>query len=171
MTPFVPADVRGEPARAAELPTRVMTTRPPTPAITVPRVREGQLPRFEGYEVLGELGRGGMEVVYKARQTLLNRVVALKMVLGGAFADEERVVRFQREAEAVARLQHPAIVQIFEVGVRHGLTGDGFRCPTSPWSSSKAVASRTAWVRRDRRPRDLIDRSEGHHRRHLLLGR
>ncbi|MGL4555724.1 MAG: protein kinase domain-containing protein, partial [Gemmataceae bacterium] len=75
-----------------------------------------------GYEILGELGRGGMGVVYKARQVALNRVVAIKMMRGGYAGDETRA-RFRREAEAVARLQHPNILQIFELG-EHG--GDPF---------------------------------------------
>ena len=74
-----------------------------------------------GYELLEELGRGGMAVVYKARDTRLNRHVALKMILGGAHAGADRAERFRREAEAVAALNHPNIVQVYEVGEHENL--------------------------------------------------
>lgn len=81
-----------------------------------PEVRDGRLPPVPGYELLRELGRGGMGVVYLARQSRLNRLCALKMLLGGHYASTDAVRRFKAEAEAVARLQHPNVVQIFSVG-------------------------------------------------------
>jgi serine/threonine protein kinase len=74
-----------------------------------------------GYEILSELGKGGMGVVYQARQTRLNRLVALKMILHAEHASKDERRRFAAEAEAVARLQHPNIVQIFEIGEHRGL--------------------------------------------------
>lgn len=76
--------------------------------------------RIGGYELLGVLGRGGMGGVYAARQAGLNRVVALKMIHGGAGAGPDAAARFRREAEVVAGLQHPNIVQVFEVGDQDG---------------------------------------------------
>jgi WD40 repeat protein len=99
---------------AAETTPFAAATAPSAPAgpgaVTVP-----------GYEILATLGRGGMGVVYRARHLGLNRVVALKMILSGGHAGPHELARFKTEAEAIARLQHPNIVQIFDVGEAGGL--------------------------------------------------
>ena len=74
------------------------------------------LPQIPGFDILAVLGRGGMGVVYKARQHQLDRLVALKMILTTSHAGEAALVRFRTEAEAIARLQHPNIVQVFAIG-------------------------------------------------------
>ncbi len=73
-------------------------------------------PDIPGYDILGELGRGGMGVVYLARQSQLNRLCALKMILAGDHAGRESAIRFLTEAATVARLRHPNIVQIYHLG-------------------------------------------------------
>ena len=78
------------------------------------------MPVIPGYEILAELGRGGMGVVYKAIHRPLNRVVAVKMILSGLGPTHADRSRFKSEAEAIARLQHPNIVQLFEVGDAEG---------------------------------------------------
>ena len=81
----------------------------------------GPHPTLPGYEILGELGRGGMGVVYRPARSGSTAPVALKMILAGAHATPEAVARFLAEAEAIARLQHPNIVQIHEIGEPDGL--------------------------------------------------
>ena len=83
-------------------------------------IPSGELPKIPGYEVEAVLGHGGMGVVYKAKHLKLNRPVALKMLIYGAAATPLELARFQREAEAVAALRHPQIVQIYDVGEANG---------------------------------------------------
>ncbi len=90
-------------------------------APAVQALQASEIEEIPGYELLGILGRGGMGIVYRARQLSLKRQVALKMILTGRRARPEECTRFQCEAEAVARLQHPNIVQIYEIGQQNGL--------------------------------------------------
>jgi eukaryotic-like serine/threonine-protein kinase len=81
---------------------------------------DASLPGIPGYDVEALVGHGGMGVIYKARHHRLNRVVALKMLIAGAYARPHERARFQREAEAVASLQHPNIVAVYDVGDHDG---------------------------------------------------
>ena len=136
-----------------------------------------------GYEILGELGRGGMGVVYKARQKQLNRLVALKMILHSDHANRDQRLRFEREARAIARLEHPNIVHIHEIGEHDGkpffsleyVTGGGLDkklCgePMSPREAAKLVetladamhvAHQAGVIHRDLKPANVLMTEEG----------
>jgi serine/threonine-protein kinase len=92
-------------------------TAPPVSALTAAK---SPWPVVDGYEILSVLGKGAMGIVYEARHTQLNRLVALKMILAGPHADAAQLARFRTEAEAVARAQHPHIVQIYDIGEADG---------------------------------------------------
>ncbi len=136
-----------------------------------------------GYEFLGELGRGGMGVVYKARHIKLNRLVALKMILAGSYAREEDLAHFRTEAEAIAGLHHPHIVQIYDVGEHDGLpyislefveggTLEG-RLDGTPWPAPRAArlletlaraihaAHQRGVIHRDLKPANVLLASPG----------
>ena len=144
----------------------------PSPDLTIP-----------GYEILGELGRGGMGVVYKARQKRLNRLVALKMILNADHANKEARMRFEREAQAIARLNHPNIVEIYEISEHEGkpffslefVTGGSLdrRLDGKPMSATQsaklvetlchgvAAAHRADVIHRDLKPANVLITEEG----------
>ena len=134
-------------------------------------------------ELLGELGRGGMGVVYKARQTTANRLVAVKMILAGAYAGPVQVQRFRTEAEAAARLDHPNIVKLYAIGEQEGrpyflleyVNGSSLaqQLDGTPWPARQAasltrvlaeaihVAHRWGIVHRDLKPGNVLLTEEG----------
>ena len=140
-------------------------------------------PTIAGYEIEGELGRGAMGVVYRARQVRLNRPCALKVILAGAHADPVAAVRFLAEAEAVARLQHPHIVQIHHIGEADGLPffeleyveGGSLdqRLDGTPWPARRAApliealargvaeAHRLGIIHRDLKPSNILIAADG----------
>jgi WD40 repeat protein len=121
--------------REASAPTASVPTLQTAIAAAMPIQTAGTYPDIPGYEVLGILGRGGMGIVYKARHLDLDRLVALKMPLAGQEWDPTELIRFQREAEAAARLQHPHLVQIHDVGAWQSKPGG----PAIPYLSMEFV--------------------------------
>ena len=137
-----------------------------------------QPPEVPGYEILGVLGRGGMGVVYQARQLRLNRLVALKMILAGDHAGPEALERLLAEAETIAQIKHPNIVQIHAIGDCGGLPyvelefveggSLGARLDGTPWSPRSAArlvecvaraaseAHRLGIVHRDLKPANIL---------------
>jgi serine/threonine-protein kinase len=107
---------RAEAGDATKAVQKDATPWPATASGTPERSPQLHWPSIDGYEIVDELGRGGMGVVYKAQQLNLNRAVALKMVLAGPYASPAAISRFMGEAWSAARLQHPNIVQVYDLG-------------------------------------------------------
>jgi serine/threonine-protein kinase len=144
---------------------------------------ELDLPAVHDHEILSVLGRGGMGVVYRARHTKLNRIVALKMLLAGSHAGRQEHARFMREAAAVAALRHPNVVQIYDFGESAGqpyftmeYVGGGslaFRLSNSPYGVREAAelmtqvaqavgaAHRAGIVHRDLKPANILLADDG----------
>ncbi len=108
------------PAFDSEMPTLTDSSAGVAHSLDAVAAQDGRL-RIGSYQVLQEIGRGGMGVVYRARQTNLSRIVALKMILAGEHAGLRERARLRNEAQAAAQLMHPNVVQIFEIGEHEGL--------------------------------------------------
>jgi cytochrome c peroxidase len=141
------------------------------------------LPAIPGYEMIRQVGRGGMGVVYKARDLKLNRIVALKMIVGGPYSSADQMARFRTETQAVAQLVHPNIVQIYEVGEHESrpwcafefvdggsLARKAFRNPLSSQEAAELVetlaraihwAHQRGIVHRDLKPYNILLTSDG----------
>ena len=122
--PQIPVETRSDDVTTDRLPPTADATGLHVPIVSTEEdagspataTSSGGLPRIPGYELLAKLGQGGMGVVYKARQLGLNRLVAVKMIRGGGQARPDHFARFRVEAEAVAQLHHPNIIQIHDIG-------------------------------------------------------
>jgi serine/threonine-protein kinase len=161
-------------------------SKPSDAASTARKAKKRDVPlpaTVAGYEILGVLGRGAMGVVYKARQPGLDRIVALKMILAGDHASERDLIRFCAEAQAVAHLHHPNIVQIYEIGDDNGqpyfslefVDGDSLShkidgTPQPPAEAARMVqllaaamevAHRRGVIHRDLKPSNVLVANDG----------
>ncbi len=201
--------VRCDPARAAhgqapEDPARAAATAQEDPDDTDPLHQKDHEPQGDhlsqqrahwpvvaGYDILQWLGEGGMAVVYRARHRGLDRLVALKMIRGGRQATPDHLSRFRVEAESVARLRHPNIIQIYDIGEADGLPfvalelldggslqdragvpsaagPAGRRARDASWPGPSRVAHAVGIIHRDLKPANILYTSDGVAQDHRL---